>query len=103
MLEKPFRWELMSESMFLAQVIDIACCYPPQPEGGEFLGREFAEVPEELTSIAPTTSRASTKRKKVVEIDRVEDLEDFDGCEFSSDEDDDSAIPAKPLDSHPPP
>jgi hypothetical protein len=89
--------------MFLAQVIDIACCYPPQPEGGEFPGREFAEVPEELASVAPTTSRASTKRKNVVEVDRVEDLEDFDGHGLSSDEDDDPAIPAKCLDIRPPP
>jgi hypothetical protein len=60
-------------------------------------------VPEESASIAPTTSCTSTKRKNVVEIDRVNDLEDFDGRDFSSDEDDDPAIPAKPLDSRPPP
>jgi hypothetical protein len=89
--------------MLLAQVINIARCYPPQPEGGEFPGREFAEVPEESASIAPSTSRALMKRKNVVEVDRVEDSEDFDGRDFSSDEDDDSAIPTKPLNSRPPP
>jgi hypothetical protein len=89
--------------MFLAQVIDIAHFYPPQPEGGEFPGREFAEVPEESASVAPTTSRASKKCKNVIKIDRVEDLEDFDGRDFSSDKDDDTAIPEKPLDSRPPP
>jgi hypothetical protein len=60
-------------------------------------------VPEELASVTPTTSRASMKRKNVVEVDRVEDSEDFDGRDFSSDEDDDPVIPAKPLDSRPPP
>jgi hypothetical protein len=83
--------------------MDIAHCYPPQPEGGEFSGREFAEVPEESTSIAPMTSRASTKHKNVFEIDRVEDLEDFDGHDFSSDEYNDTVIPVKPLASRPPP
>jgi hypothetical protein len=60
-------------------------------------------VPEESSFVAPTTSRASTKHKKVVKINRVKDSEDFDGCDFSSNEDDDPAIPAKPLDSRPPP
>jgi hypothetical protein len=60
-------------------------------------------VPEELAFVAPTTSRASTKRKNVVDVDRVEDSEDFDNHDLSSDEDDDQAIPAKPLDSRPPP
>jgi hypothetical protein len=54
--------------MFLAQVIDIAYCYPPQQEGGEFPRREFAEAPEESASIAPMTSRASAKRKNVAKV-----------------------------------
>jgi hypothetical protein len=103
MLDKSFAWDLQTESMFLAQVIDIVRCYPPQPEGGEFPEREFAKAPEESTSVAPTTLHASTKRKNVIKIDRVEDLEDFDGHDFSSDEDDDPTIPAKPLASRPPP
>jgi hypothetical protein len=89
--------------MFFAQVIDIARCYPPQPQGGEFPGRKFAKVPEESASVAPTTSRASTKHKNVVDVDRVEISKDFDGHGLSSDEDDDPAIPVKPLDSRPPP
>jgi hypothetical protein len=80
--------------------MDIAHCYPPQPKGGEFPGREFAKAPEESTSVSPITSRALTKHKNVVEIDRVED---FDGHDFSSDEDDDTIIPTKPLASRPPP
>jgi hypothetical protein len=43
------------------------------------------------------------KRKNVIKIDRVEDSEDFDGHDFTSDEDDDPTIPAKPLASRPPP
>jgi hypothetical protein len=43
------------------------------------------------------------KRKNVVKVDRVEDSEDFDGHGLSSDEDDDPAIPVKPLDICPPP
>jgi hypothetical protein len=89
--------------MFLAQVIDIARCYPPQLEWGEFPGCEFAEAPEESASVAPMTSRASTKRKNVIETDRAEDSEDFDGRDFSSNEDDDPTIPMKPLDSRPSP
>jgi hypothetical protein len=60
-------------------------------------------VPEESAFVAPTTSRTSTKCKNVIEIDRVKGPKDFDGRDFSSDEDDNPAIPAKPLDSRPPP
>jgi hypothetical protein len=88
---------------FFAQVFDIARCYPPQPEGDEFPGREFVEVPEESVFVAPMTSHASAKCKNVFDVDRVKDLEDFDDHGLSSDEDDDQAIPAKPLDSRPPP
>jgi hypothetical protein len=41
------------------------------------------------------------KRKNVVKVDRVEDSEDFDSHDLSFDEDNDPAIPARPLDSHP--
>jgi hypothetical protein len=34
-------------------------------------------------------SRASTKRKHIVDVDRVEDSEDFDNHGLSSDEEDD--------------
>jgi hypothetical protein len=54
-------------------------------------------------SIAPTMSHTSMKCKQVMVVDRVEDSEDFDDHDLSSDEDDDRAIPAKPLDSRPPP
>jgi hypothetical protein len=43
------------------------------------------------------------KHKNVVNVDRVEDSGDFDGHGLSFDEDDDQAIPAKPIDSRPPP
>jgi hypothetical protein len=43
------------------------------------------------------------KRKHVSDVDRDEDSEDFDDHGLSSDEDDDQAIPAKPLHSRPPP
>jgi hypothetical protein len=49
------------------------------------------------------TSHIETKRKKAIELDRVEDSEDLDGYNFSSDGDDDIAIPVKPLASRPPP
>jgi hypothetical protein len=49
------------------------------------------------------TSRASTKRTHVGDADRVEDLEDLDDHAPSSEDDDGAAIPAKPLDSRPPP
>jgi hypothetical protein len=38
-----------------------------------------------------------------VDADVVKDLEDVDDTHFSSGDDDDNVIPAKPLDSHPPP
>jgi hypothetical protein len=37
-----------------------------------------------------------------VETDIVEDSEDLGDIHFSSGDDDDAMIPAKPLDSHPP-
>jgi hypothetical protein len=84
------------------QVVNVARCYPPQPEDGEYLGRDFTEVPEESTSAAPSPSRASTKKKQVVETDIVKDSEDLSDTHFSSSDDDDCVIHAKPLDSRPP-
>jgi hypothetical protein len=54
-------------------------------------------------SAAPTTSRASTKRTHVTDVDRVKDSEDLDVHSPSSDDDDGATIHAKPLDSRPPP
>jgi hypothetical protein len=86
----------------LPQVVNVARCYPPQPKEGEYPGRDFTEVSEELTSAAPSPSRASAKKKQVVETDIVEDSEDLGDTHFSSSDDDESMIPAKPLDSRPP-
>jgi hypothetical protein len=85
-----------------SQVVNIAGCYPPQPKDGEYPGRNFIEVPEESTSAAPSPSRAPTKKKKVVDADIVEDSEDLGDTHFPSSDDDDSVIPAEPLDSRPP-
>jgi hypothetical protein len=83
-----------------AQILNVVRCYLPQPEDGEYPGRDFVEAPEESGSAAPTTSRASTRHANV---DRVEDSEDL-GARFPSFGDDDGAvIPAKPLDVRPPP
>jgi hypothetical protein len=49
------------------------------------------------------TSHVETKRKKAIKLDRVEDSEDLDGHNFSSDGDDDTTILAKPLSHRPPP
>jgi hypothetical protein len=43
------------------------------------------------------------KRKQAVDVDRVEDSEDFDDHILSLEEDDHLPIHAHPLDSHPPP
>jgi hypothetical protein len=67
---------------------------------GEYPGRDFTEVPEESTSAAPSPSRASKKKKQVADV--VEDSEDLDDTHFTSGDDDDSVIPAAPLDSRPP-
>jgi hypothetical protein len=83
------------------QVINIARCYPPQPEDGEYPGRDFTEAPEESTSAAPSPSRTSAKKKHVVDTDIVEYSEDLGDTHFSSGDDDDSVVPAKPLDSRP--
>jgi hypothetical protein len=85
-----------------AQVVNIARCYLPQPKDDEYPGYNFTEVLEELTSAAPSPSQASVKRKQVVETDIVKDSEDLSDTHFSSGDDDDSMIPAKPLDSRPP-
>jgi hypothetical protein len=78
----------------------VARCYPPQPEDGEYPGRDFIEAPEESTSAAPSLSRASKKKKQVANV--IDDSEDLGDTYFSSGDDDDSVIPAKPLDSRPP-
>jgi hypothetical protein len=85
------------------QVVNVAQCYPPQPEDGEYSGHDFTEVPDESTSAAPSPTRASAKKKQVMDTNVVEDLEDLGDTHFSSGDDDDSVIPAKPLDSRPPP
>jgi hypothetical protein len=82
------------------QVIDIARCYPPQPEMGEYPGRDFAEVLEGSTSVAPSPPRAP-KRQRTAEV--VEDSEDLEDTHLSSGDDDNSAIPASPLSRRPPP
>jgi hypothetical protein len=48
-------------------------------------------------------SRASAKRAIVGDADRVKDSEDLGAHSPSSGDDDDAAIPAKHLDSRPPP
>jgi hypothetical protein len=55
-----------------------------------------------LTSAAPSPSQTSAKKRKVVETDIIEDSEDLGDTHFSSGDDDDAVIPAKPLDSRPP-
>jgi hypothetical protein len=67
---------------------------------GEYPGRGFIKVPEESTSVAPLPSRVSKKRKQVIDV--VEDSKDIDDTHFSSGDDDDSVIPAAPLNSRPP-
>jgi hypothetical protein len=69
---------------------------------GEYPGRDFIEVPEELTFAAPSPSRAPAMKKKIVDADIVEDSEDLGDTHFSSGDDDDSAIPTARLSSLPP-
>jgi hypothetical protein len=38
------------------QVVNVARCYLPQHEDGEYPGRDFTEVPDESTSAAPSPS-----------------------------------------------
>jgi hypothetical protein len=66
---------------------------------GEYLGHDFAEVPEGSTSAAPSPSRAP-KRQRIADV--VEDSEDLDDTHFTSGDDGNSAIPASPLSRHPP-
>jgi hypothetical protein len=82
-----------------AQVVEVAWCYPPQPKMGEYLGRDFTEVPEGSTSATPSPPRAS-KKQQIVDV--IEDSEDLEDTHFTSGDDDDSAIPAAPLSSRPP-
>jgi hypothetical protein len=67
---------------------------------GEYLGRNFTEVPEGSTSAAPLPSRAP-KKQRIADV--VDDSEDFDDTHFTSGDDDNSAIPASPLSCRPPP
>jgi hypothetical protein len=77
-------------------------CYPPQPEDGEYPGRDFTEATEESASAAPSPSRTSAKKKRVVDANFAKDLEDLGDTHFSSGDDDDGVIPAQPLDNRPP-
>jgi hypothetical protein len=87
--------------MFIpVQVIDIARCYPPQPEMGEYPGRDFTEVLEGSTSAAPSQPRAP-KRQRIADV--VKDSEDPEDTHFTSGDDNNSAIPALPLSRRPPP
>jgi hypothetical protein len=77
---------------------------PPQPKGSAFWGRNFAEAIEESTSAAPMTSHIETKKcKKAIGSDRVEDSDDLDSYDFSSDGGLKIAIRMEPIDSRPPP
>jgi hypothetical protein len=67
---------------------------------GEYPGHDFTEVPEGLTSAAPSPPRAP-KKQKVVDV--VEDSEDLDDTHFTSGDDGNSAIPVAPLSCRPPP
>jgi hypothetical protein len=67
---------------------------------GEYLGRDFAEVPEGSTSVAPSLPRAP-KRQRVADV--VEDSEDPEDTHLTSGDNDNSAILASPLSRHPPP
>jgi hypothetical protein len=67
---------------------------------GEYLGRDFTEVPEGSASAAPSPPRAP-KRQRVADV--VEDSEDFDDTHFTLGDDGNSAIPASPLSRRPPP
>jgi hypothetical protein len=66
---------------------------------GEYLGRNFTEVPEGSTSAAPSPPRAP-KKQQVADV--AEDSEDLDDTHFTSGDDDDNVIPAAPLSSRPP-
>jgi hypothetical protein len=86
----------------ISQFCDLARCFPLQPEGGTFPGRDFAEAVEDSTSAAPSASHVEKKkRKKAVDADRVEDSEDAGSLDFSKEIE--KAFPAEPLDSRPPP
>jgi hypothetical protein len=93
----------MTDMTCFVQIIKIARCYPPQPEDGEYPGREFIEAPEESALAVPTTSHALAKCANAEDVDRVEDSEELGTHSPSSGDDDDMAIPAKPPDSRPPP
>jgi hypothetical protein len=57
---------LLKNSLSLVQFLNVARCFPPQPEGGDFPWRDFAEGVEESTSAAPTASHI--EKKKLLEL-----------------------------------
>jgi hypothetical protein len=89
--------ELMKK--FSAYVLNVARCYPPQPEDSKYPERNFLEAPEESVFAAPTTSRVLAKR---AEVDQVEDSEELGTHSPSSSDNDGAVIHATPLDSCPP-
>jgi hypothetical protein len=84
----------------VVQGIEVAQCYLPHPEMGEYPGRDFIKVPEGSTSAAPSPPRAP-KRQRTMDV--VDDSEDFDDTHFISGNDGNSAIPTSPLSYRPRP
>jgi hypothetical protein len=68
----------------------------------EYPGRDFTEAPKESASAAPSLSRTSAKKRQAMDTDIVKDSEDLGDTHFSSGDDVNTVIPAKPLDSRPP-
>jgi hypothetical protein len=59
-----------------------------QLEDGAFPGREFVKTADDSASAAPTAYCAElVKRKRAIDADRVEDLEEIDSSDFSTNKD----------------
>jgi hypothetical protein len=85
------------------QFLDLARSYLPQPEDDAFPGREYIEIAGDSASEAPITSQAKIgKHKRVIDSDRVEDSEELDSSDYSSEKEIGTTIPAKPISSRPP-
>jgi hypothetical protein len=54
--------EIDIQTTLFAQFLDLAHCFPPQPEGGAFPRRDFAEAVEDSTSAAPSASHVEKKK-----------------------------------------
>jgi hypothetical protein len=85
------------------QFLDIARCFPPQPEDGVFPGLKFSGTIDNSISAASTTPHTKAGKLKRAAESELVDVEELDPLDDSNDKDFADANHAKPISSSPHP